>query len=563
METDISQYSNQEMQEALAYYKNLAAQQEECIADYKKKSDSDSDKITSLELKVEMLQEQIDSLRKYFFAPKSEKRKHPNDIDDANKNSLLALLLEDPSNMMFQNQESAEPKTEPEAETQTITYTRKKRRNKKKAEQDPVICREMVPLIDHPADDPTEIGAESDRTCICGAHLIKTGEQVIRKLEYIPGHFVDHWFHKSTYGCPNCSGDEDQCRSVLPAGLEHEILPEALVTNDLLAQIVHNKYCCALPLYRQSSIFLDNGVDLPRSTMCRWIVSAGELLFPLYDEILLQIQNGDVINMDETRLQVLNEPGRANTQISQLWHMAGGRDGPCRYYSYNVSRSGKVAAEYIGPFQGYLQTDGYAGYNAVGSRDGITHVGCLDHIRRKFLAVTKCLNDATKMYSIAQQILDEIVKIYRIERDLRALGMEPEAFMQKRSALVQPILTEIYAIIEAKRPLTPAQSLLGRALNYAYGQWQFFCNYLLHPALGPSNQLAENGIRPFVVGRKNFLFAGHPNGARVLGVYYSLIETAKANAVRPLVYLKHVFSHIRSTPGDKMADLLPWNCDLQ
>ena len=154
METDISQYSNQEMQEALAYYKNLAAQQEECIADYKKKSDSDSDKITSLELKVEMLQEQIDSLRKYFFAPKSEKRKHPNDIDDANKNSLLALLLEDPSNMMFQNQESAEPKTEPEAETQTITYTRKKRRNKKKAEQDPVICREMVPLIDHPQTIP-------------------------------------------------------------------------------------------------------------------------------------------------------------------------------------------------------------------------------------------------------------------------------------------------------------------------------------------------------------------------------------------------------------------------
>ncbi len=266
--------------------------------------------------------------------------------------------------------------------------------------------------------------------------------------------------------------------------------------------------------------------------------------------------------MDETRLQVLNEPGRANTQMSQLWHMAGGRDGPCRHYGYSTSRSGKVAAEYIGPFQGYLQTDGYAGYNAVGSRDGITHVGCLDHIRRKFVTVTKCLNDATKMYSIAQQILDEIVKIYHIERDFRDLGMEPEAFMKKRSALVQPILTEIYAIIKAKKPLTPTQSLLGKALNYAYGQWPFFCNYLLHPALGPSNQLAENGIRPFVVGRKNFLFAGHPNGAKVLAVYYTLIETAKANGVRPLNYLKHVFSRIRSTPGDKMADLLPWNCDL-
>lgn len=214
--------------------------------------------------------------RRKIHAPKSEKRKHPNDIDDANKNSLLALLLEDPSNQMFQILES----TEPEAETQTITYTRTKRRGKKKAEQDPVICREMVPLIDHPADDPTEIGAKSDRTCVCGANLVKTGEMAVRKLEYIPGHFEEHMYHKPTYRCPNCSGDEEQCRAVLPAALENEILPDALVTNDFLANTIYNKYCSALPLYRQSSIFLDYGVNLPRSTMCRWIVSAGELLFP-------------------------------------------------------------------------------------------------------------------------------------------------------------------------------------------------------------------------------------------------------------------------------------------
>ena len=143
------------------------------------------------------------------------------------------------------------------------------------------------------------------------------------------------------------------------------------------------------------------------------------------------------------------------------------------------------------------------------------------------------------------------------------LNIADNAFVERRSALLQPILIRINVIIAAKRGLTPAQSLLGKALNYAYGQWQFFCNYLLHPALGPSNQLAENGIRPFVVGRKNYLFAGHPNGARVLGVYYSLIETAKVNGVRPLNYLKHVFSHIRSIPGNRIAELLPWNCGLK
>ena len=127
---------------------------------------------------------------------------------------------------------------------------------------------------------------------------------------------------------------------------------------------------------------------------------------------------------------------------------------------------------------------------------------------------------------------------------------------------VEPILSGIASIIEDNRLITPAKSLLGNALNYAYGQWNSFCNYLLHPALGPSNQLAENGIRPFVVGRKNFLFSGHPNGARALAIFYSLIETAKANKIRPLGYLNYVFAHIRSTPGDKMANLLPWKCDL-
>ena len=413
MDTNILQYSKEELLEA--YYS-----MEKLLAAYK-------DEITSLKLKLEMLNEHFDSMRKYCFAPKSEKRKLHKDIDDSNQYSLLSLLPEDDRNLISQELASAEPA----AETQTVTYTRTKRRGKKKTEQTPVICREMVPLIDHPADDPTEIGAESDRTCVCGAKLIKTGEMDVRKLEYIPGHFEEHMYHKPTYRCPNCSGDAEQCRAVLPAALENEILPDALVTNDFLAQIIYNKYCSALPLYRQCGIFLDYGVSFTRSSMCRWIVSAGELLFPLYDEILFQIQSGDVINMDETRLQVLNEPGRANTQMSQLWHMAGGRDGPCRYFSYNESRSGKVAAELIGPFQGYLQTDGYAGYNAIGSRDGITHVGCLDHIRRKFVTVTKCLNAATTMHSIAQQVLDEITKIYRIERELRALDVTPDAFMQR------------------------------------------------------------------------------------------------------------------------------------
>lgn len=516
--------------------------------------------------KNEILNEHMDYLKQMLYGQRSEKRKPSQHIDD-NQPSLFDFM-DLPENSNNPTAPAGAESTEPEVETQTVTYTRQKRSGKK-TKKSPVICREMVTLIDHPADDPTKIGDASDRTCSCGANLIKTGEKSVQKIEYIPGHFEEHIYHESIYSCPNCSGDEDQRKPVLPAALENEILPEAMATNNLIAEIIVNKFAYSLPLYRQNVIYLGLGVDLNIPTMCRWVTEAGELCKPLADEILHQIQSGETLNMDETRLQVLREKDRENTKQSQLWHMAGGRDGPCRFFNYNESRSGKVAAEYIGPFQGYLQTDGYAGYDAVGNRPGIIHVGCLDHIRRKFVAVTKCLAHETRIHSIADQILSEIAKIYRIERDLRQKEnlsseekLSPEEFLQQRKKQVEPILSGIASIIEDNRLITPAKSLLGNALNYAYGQWNSFCNYLLHPALGPSNQLAENGIRPFVVGRKNFLFSGHPNGARALAIFYSLIETAKANKIRPLGYLNYVFAHIRSTPGDKMANLLPWKCDL-
>lgn len=465
----------------------------------------------------------------------------------------------------FQNQhsnnseDSSNSKDSSDGDKETITYTR--RRNSKKNSKHSPICRDMVDRIDHPSDDPTPIGSASSRTCCCGAHMIKTGETSVTKLEYIPAHFEEHVYHVPLYKCPNCCADVDQPESVLPDALSQELLPTSRVTNELLAQIVFNKFACYLPLYRQSMIFSDLGVYLSRSTMSSWIIDAAMLCESLYDEILNQIRLGSAINMDETKFQVMKEPGRKNTQLSRLWHMAGGRDGACRYFYYSPTRRADVAAELVGNFKGGLQTDGYSGYNALGNREGIIHVGCLDHIRRKFIEVHGA--EGTMEGSISQQVLDEIAKIYHIEKVLRAEELDSDEFQKKRMEQVKPILDGIKATIDKMLPLTPASSRLGKAFAYAKGQWLFLCNYLKIPEFGPSNQLAENGIRPFVVGRKNFLFAGHPNGAKALSIMYSLIETAKANDIRPLSYLIHVFSHIRSTPKERIGELLPWNCDLK
>lgn len=526
---------------------------EECVSKLNAEKINLTQEIEIRDQRIQLLEEHIAGLKQALFGTKSEKRK-PSGHDSDCSTPLLDLAGV-PQIPCTPTEQTTEP------EQKTIHSYKRRKPSRRKESSSPVINKELVATVEHSCEDATENGCLSDHTCICGSNMIKKGEKVITKLVYKPGTFEQHQYHVPIYECPNCSGEGDKSQTVLPDAIKNDILPEAMASNNTLSFIITNKYAYGLPLYRQNDMFVDLGIDLNRSTECRWIIDASEICAPLVDEILLQIQGGETINMDETTLQVLMEDGRANTQKSYLWHMAGGKDGPCRYFFYNPSRSGQVASKLIGPFQGFLQTDGYAVYNAIGNREGIIHVGCLDHIRRKFVAVNTVSKDSLT-YSIADMFICDIRKIYKIESELRSLNLPDEEFLQQRATLVKPILATLVSNTEKYMKTTYPGSSLGRALTYAHGQWGIFGNYLLHPDLGPSNQLAENGIRPFVIGRKNYLFAGHPNGARALDRFLSLIETAKVNNVRPIDYLNHVFSHIRSTPEDKMADLLPWNCDL-
>jgi hypothetical protein len=301
------------------------------------------------------------------------------------------------------------------------------------------------------------------------------------------------------------------------------------------------------------------GVDISRATMSGWCLRAAEACEPLLALMLLDIRSGPLINLDETTVQVLKEPGRKNTSKSYMWVARGGQTGqPLVLFHYDPGRGGAVAQEIVGTFKGYLQTDGYAGYNALGEREGIVHVGCMFHVRSKFVDVIKA--GSKKSEGTATTVVKLISKLYEIEAMTIEEELSPDQVRQIRQSCARPIMDEIKTLLLERQKTTPPKSLLGRAIFYALGQWSRVEHYLDDGRLRPDNNLAENAIRPFALGRKNWLFAGSPRGAHASAAIYSLIETAKANGLNPYDYLIYVFEKIPyATCEDDLKALLPQN----
>ena len=216
--------------------------------------------------------------------------------------------------------------------------------------------------------------------------MSRIGEVVSEKLDVIPQRIRVLRYIRPKYACRNCEGTEDDGPTVKIAPTPPQLIKQGIVTPGLLAYILVNKFCDGLPFYRQNRMFDRLGVDISRSTMSHWALQAAEKCEPLIELYLARLRQGAIINMDETPVQVLNEPGRKNTAKSFMWVARGGPDGkPVVLFRYDPSRSGSVAEEFVDNFQGFLQTDGYIGYQALGDTDNITHVGCLAHARRKFM----------------------------------------------------------------------------------------------------------------------------------------------------------------------------------
>jgi transposase len=393
---------------------------------------------------------------------------------------------------------------------------------------------------------------EDQRHCPHDGQVLAEINQVVsEQLDIIPAQIRVIRHIRKQYAC-SCG----QC--IKTAALPPQPIPKSLASPGLLAHITVSKYQDALPLYRQETILKRIGVELPRATLANWMIQAGSLIQPLINLLRDRLLAYDILQMDETPVQVLKEPGKMAQSKSYLWLQRGGPpEQPVVLYDYDPGRGAGVPKRLLEGFKGYLQTDGYDGYNAAVAVGSLTPVGCMAHARRKFNEAVKA-QGKKKQRGKAHRGLALIQKLYRIEKQTRKLT--PKARHAHRQRHARPILEELRTWLDESLPQVPPTSATGKALNYLHNEWDKLIRYLDDGRLEIDNNGAENAIRPFVLGRKNWLFSTSVKGVKASANLYSLIETAKANGLEPYAYLRYLFRQLPlAETVEAIEALLPGN----
>ena len=322
--------------------------------------------------------------------------------------------------------------------------------------------------------------------------------------------------------------------------------------------LLTTKYADGIPLYRFEKMLSRHGLDVPRQTLARWVIQCGEQLQPLLNLLRDKLLDYPVLHCDETRLQVLREPGRDPSAQSWMWVRSGGPlEQPVILFDYETRRVQEVPLRLLDGYRGYLMTDDYAGYQAVAAQEGIERLGCWAHARRKFVEAQKV--QPRGKTGRADMALNLINTLYGIERDHKDSGeLERQAARQQRSL---PVLDQLKAWLDKTQPQVAGQTALGKAVNYLASNWSRLVRYVEGGHLPIDNNRAENAIRPFVIGRKNWLFSDTPKGATASAQLNSLVEPAKANGREPYAWLRHVLERLPTANSiEDYEALLPWNC---
>lgn len=489
---------------------------------------------TGLVARIKILEEKLRLATHQQFAPSSEK--------------LAALGHPD----LFNEAEALGTKPEVEATANEIVVTAHTRERGKRKPIDPQLPRTR---IEHDIPD-------DQKTCACGCQLTRIGEVTSEQIGMIPARGFVKQHVRFKYACRTCEGTSHDGPAVVIAPLPAQPLPKSNCSPELAAFITVSKFADGLPLYRLEGILTRYMISVSRTAMACWMIKLGELVQPLIDLFNAQQLAYDVLQMDETTVQVLKEEGRAAKDKSFMWVRRGGAPGQTSIlFDYAATRAGAVPLRLLSDYQGFLQTDDYAGYNATGKKDGVKHVGCLDHARRRFIKAVQAQHTvAGAERGLAPEALKIIRKLYAIEKLARDAKMTPEQRHTLRQEKVKPIWDELRAWLDRNIGAAPPQTYTGQAINYLAADWPRLIRYLDDGRVEISNVLCENAIRPFVIGRKNWLFSDTPAGAHASAKLYSIVETAKAAGIEPYAYLAHIFEKLpqATTPADIEA-LLPWN----
>lgn len=490
-------------------------------------------RISALEKQIDLLVEAVRLSRKKQFGSSSEK---------LTENGYEQLSL------LFNEAEVYLPTLE-KNETTVAAHTRQKRSSRLEE-----VLPEDVPveIVEH------RMSAEELECPSCGETMVEIGKEVQRSLVMVPAQVKirEDWYY--SYACKRCDAENTET-PVVKTEKDIPVISGSYASAEAIAHIMVQKFVMGSPLYRQEQEWNRQGVKLSRQTMSNWILRAAEdWLKPVYEELHRKLVQHEVLHADETTLQVLKEPGKSAQSKSYMWLYRTGSDAehPIVLYEYSPNRKPKNAEVFLEGFTGWLHADGYPGYHSLPEQ--IRVVGCWAHARRKFDEAVSSLPKQEQAGSTALEGQRYCSILFALEKEFA--GLTAEERYKQRQERAKPVLDALLAWSETKK--APPKSALGKALHYLHEQWPWLIRYLEDGRLEISNNRAERSMKPFVMDRKNFLFANTPNGAHGSAVIFSMIETAKENRLDPFRYLVWV---LQTAPGmskdtpDWAAKLMPEN----
>ena len=403
--------------------------------------------------------------------------------------------------------------------------------------------------------EETHTLSEEERICPeCGEVMQPIGTEVQEKIQIIPAQIILHRDIYVTYACQNCK-ENNISTPILQTPKEPALIPGSYASAEAVAHFGVQKLSMGSPLYRQEQEWNRQGFMISRQTMSNWLIRCSDdWMTPVYDELHKQLLEHDLLHADETELQVLHEEGKDAKSRSYMWlyRTSGDAEHPIVLYEYAPGRGQEYPSAFLAGFQGYLQTDGYSGYNAV---KGAIHVGCWAHARRKFDEALRAVPKG-KRSPTAEQGVAYCSQLFKLEEKFKDLS--PEERKEQRLKQEKPVLDAMLAWANTRN--AAPKSKLGIALNYLKNQWDDLAAYLQDGRIELSNNRAERSIKPFVISRKNFLFANTAHGAKSSDVMFSLIETAKENGLDPYRYLTWLLNEaprLAITDPDWAASLVP------
>lgn len=451
------------------------------------------------------------------------------------------------------NPGAAEPSFE-----DSVAKPKRKKKTKGKKERD--LSGLPVTVIEHELP-------EEQRSCPkCDNSLHDMKVEVTKILKFVPSHMEVEEHRRHVYTCRNCEQTQAEGDKIpfVRADMPKQPIPGSFASAELIAAILNGKYVNAMPLDRQEKEFERYDVAISRQTMSNWVLKCAEDHFSLiYNHMRETLLKKEILHADETFVQVVREPGRDAKQKSYMWmYCTGIHDTPIVYFEYHQSRAFESAEEFLKGYKGFLHSDGYEVYHKLNS--DITVVGCLAHLRRRFTNCIQSLSEEEKKTTASYEGLQFCDTLFDIDEKLKNYSIEER--YKKRLTLLKPVMDAFLAWLkEMKRNAVPKTHFYD-AVNYGLNQWPYFENVLLDGRCELSNNLAERSLRPFTIGRKNWVTMETPRGATASAIIYSVVTTARNNNLKPYNYLVYILKQMPNTDFINHPELIekfvPWSKEL-